>query len=233
MIKEPDYLARILVVEDNLDIGELVVDYLSGFGHVIDYATNGKAGLQFAKENEYDCIVLDLALPGIDGLEVCRKLREEEHSSVPILMLTARDTLDDKLDGFEVGADDYLVKPFELPELLARIEALWRRSRRTMDTRIKVADMTLDTETFEVSRQDQRIALNPVRFKLLKLLMQQSHRVVSRNEIETAIWGDEPTDSDSLRTHLSALRQAIDRPFENKLLHTIHGVGYRLYDNTK
>ena len=104
MQKEPDYLARILVVEDNLDIGELVVDYLMEFGHVVDYAKTGKSGFQFAKENEYDCIVLDLALPGMDGLEVCRRLREEEFSTVPILMLTARDTLDDKLDGFEVGS---------------------------------------------------------------------------------------------------------------------------------
>ncbi len=230
MNKITDLKCRVLVVEDNLDIATLLLDYLADLGHIPDHAADGHAAYQLATENEYDAIILDWALPGMDGIEVCRKLRQEAHSSVTILMLTARDTLEDKLTGFDIGADDYLVKPFDLPEVEARLTALWRRTRHGMDTEIKVGDLILNTETFQVTRENTQITLNPVRLKILNLLMQQSHRVVSRQEIEAAVWGDEPTDSDALRTHMSAIRQAIDKPFEKKLLHTIHGIGYRLHD---
>jgi DNA-binding response OmpR family regulator len=188
------------------------------------------SGLHLAASNEYDAIILDLSLPGIDGLELCRQLRSVKHSDVPILMLTARDTLDDKLTGFSVGADDYLVKPFELQEVYARVQALWRRSKQSSKSILKVSDLTLDTQTREVRRADVTLNLNPIPFKILQLLMENTHRVVSRSEIEIQVWGDDATDSDALRTHISSLRNTIDKPFSNKLLHTMHGVGYRLYE---
>ena len=225
-----DFHGRVLIVEDNKDIALLLVDFFSDRQQIVDYAHDGLSGLHLAASNEYDAIILDLSLPGVDGLELCRQLRTVKHSDVPILMLTARDTLDDKLTGFSAGADDYLVKPFELQEVYARIQALWRRSKQSVKSMLKVSDLVLNTETREVHRGDVVINLNPIPFKILQLLMENSHRVVTRREIETQVWGDEATDSDALRTHISALRNAIDKPFSSKLLHTMHGIGYRLYD---
>jgi len=226
------YHIRVLVVEDNKDIGSLLVDFFSDKGHIADYASDGLIGLQLVTENEYDIILLDLALPGIDGIDLCQKLRKELRSSTPILMLTARDSLDEKLIGFDAGADDYLVKPFDLLEVYARVQALWRRYSNTKQSTMHVSDLYFDFETLEVTRSGSQIKLNSIRLKILRLLMENTHRVVSRREIETYIWGDDLTESDALRTHLSAIRQAIDKPFENKLLHTVHSVGYRIHDNT-
>ncbi len=226
-----DFHGRVLVVEDNTDIASLLVDFFTDKGHITDYAGDGLTGLHLVTVNEYDVILLDLALPGIDGIELCKKLRKELRSSTPILMLTARDSLDDKLIGFDVGADDYLVKPFDLLEVYARVQALWRRSHNDSQSEINVSNLAFNYETLEVARAGKSIKLNSIRLKILRLLMENSHRVVSRREMEAHIWGDDPTESDALRTHLSAIRQAIDKPFENKLLHTIHSVGYRLYDD--
>jgi len=224
-----DFHGRVLVIEDNTDIAMLLVDFFTDRGHIADYAHDGLTGLHLAASAEHDVIILDLALPGLDGVELCKQLRSVKRSDVPILMLTARDTLDDKLTGFAAGADDYLVKPFELLEVYARVQALWRRSKLGGRSRLLVADLSLDPETREVKRGEVPLQLNPVPFKILQLLMENTHRVVSRREIEAHIWGDEPTDSDALRTHISALRTAIDKPFDKKLLHTVHGIGYRLH----
>ncbi len=218
----------VLVVEDNRDISRLMVDYLEDRGHQPDSALDGLGGLHLAATQRYDAIVLDLALPGIDGLELCRRLRQDAASTVPILMLTARDTLEDKLRGFEAGADDYLIKPFDLPELEARLLALWRRAQGHTGPRLQVADLVLDTDTLTLSRGEQALVLNPLRLRILTLLMRASPRVVTRAQIEQAIWGDELTDSDALRTHISAIRQTVDKPFDDALLRTVHGVGYRL-----
>ena len=150
-------------------------------------------------------------------------------SDVPIMVATARSEDRDVIRTLDSGADDYLVKPFELLEVYARVQALWRRSLLSNRASLEVADLTLNLETLEVSRGGQPIRLKPVPLKILRLLMENSHRVVSRREIEAHIWGDETTDSDALRTHISALRNAIDKPFAEKLLHTVHGIGYRLY----
>jgi len=225
-----DFHGRILIVEDNTDIASLLIDFFTDKGHIADYAADGLTGLHLVTVNEYDVILLDLALPGIDGIDLCQKLRKVLHSNTPILMLTARDSLDEKLTGFDVGADDYLVKPFDLLEVYARVQALWRRSFNSNDTLIKVSDLSFNFETLEVFRDGKDIKLNSIRLKILRLLMENTHRIVSRRELETHIWGDDPTESDALRTHLSAIRQAIDKPFENKLLHTVHSVGYRLFD---
>ena len=225
-----DFHGRVLVIEDNRDIASLLLDFFTDKGHIADCANDGLTGLHLISVNEYDVIILDLALPGIDGIELCKKVRAALNNETPILMLTARDSLNEKLIGFDAGADDYLVKPFELPEVYARVQALWRRSLLSNRSLIQVSDLSLDLRTLSVMRSEQAIKLNPVRLKILRLLMENTHRVVSRREIESYVWGDEPTESDALRTHMSAIRQAIDKPFEIRLLHTIHGIGYRLYD---
>ena len=179
----------------------MVGEFLERRGYSVDYAADGD-GLHLAVSNSYDVIVLDLMLPRLDGLEVCRKLRREAKKSTPLLMLTARDTLEDKLAGLEAGADDYLVKPFEVRELEARLRALIRRDRRQVSTEVlTVGDMTLDTATLRLTRDGQELTVSPIGLKLLAILMRESPRVVSRRDIEREIWGDTLPDSDTLRSH--------------------------------
>ncbi|WP_260293969.1 response regulator transcription factor [Sedimenticola hydrogenitrophicus] len=219
---------HLLLIEDNPDLVENLCEFLESTGHTVDIAYNGITGLGFAIENSYDVIILDLMLPGLDGLEVCAWLRREGRDT-PVLMLTARDTLHNKLEGFASGADDYLVKPFALPELGARVGALARRARREItQQRLIVADLQYDPDTLRVERAGRHIELAPIPLKILALLMRRSPGVVRREEIEREIWGDAPPDSDTLRAHLHALRTAIDRGFESTLLHTIRGMGYRI-----
>ena len=222
---------RILVIEDNRDILANVLDYLQLKGFSVDCAKDGLSGLHLASSGHYDLIVLDIMLPGIDGYQVCKRLREDGRSEVPILMLTARDALDDRLKGLNAGADDYLIKPFALSELVARIEAVLRRSRGSRKRQLQVADLSYDLDTLQVSRAGQLLKLNPLGLKLLAILMQRSPAVVRREALEEALWGDDCPDSDSLRSHVHQLRQVLDKPFPTPLLHTIHGVGYRLAEN--
>jgi DNA-binding response OmpR family regulator len=221
--------SSILLVEDNRDIAEMVVEFLERKGYAVDYAGDGVTGLHLAVTNSYDVIVLDLMLPGLDGLAMCRKLREEAKRDTPLLMLTARDTVNDKIAGLDAGADDYLVKPFEIRELEARIRTLLRRQRGTVVAEtLRVADLLLDTSTLQVTRAGQPIKLMPIGLKLLTLLMRASPRIVSRQQLEREVWGDVLPDSDTLRSHLYALRKAIDKPFDRPLLHTVAGAGYRV-----
>ncbi len=221
----------ILIIEDNHVIAEMVGDYLDRRGYSVDFAADGVTGLHLAVTNSYDAIVLDLMLPGMDGVEVCRKLRQEGKKATPVLMLTARDTLDDKVSGLEAGADDYLVKPFEVRELEARLAALIRRERRQVSHELlRVGGMCLDTATLRLTRDGQDLQVSPIGMKLLTILMRESPRVVSRRDIEREVWGDILPDSDTLRSHLYNLRKVIDKPFEQPLLHTIHSAGYRLAD---
>ena len=218
----------ILVIEDNPDLVANLYDYLEPKGYVLDAAYDARTGLQFIQDKVYDAVVLDLTLPGMDGLEVCRRMRDAG-VSVPVLMLTARDTLDAKLDGFAAGTDDYLVKPFALQELEVRLTALVRRARGEQEREVlQVADLVLDPETLRVERAGQQISLPPIPLKLLMLLIRQSPRVVPKRELERRIWGNERPDSDALRTHLHVLRSAIDKPFKTSLLRTVHGMGYQL-----
>ena len=219
----------VLIIEDNRDIAEMVCSHLERRGFRVDYAGDGVTGLHLGVTDAFDAIVLDLMLPGIGGLEVCRRLREDARRDVPILMLTARDTLEDKVGGLEAGADDYLVKPFEIEELEARLRALIRR-RRGLLTRaiLQVGDLALDPGALRVTRGGVEVSVTPIGFRILSLLMRASPRVVGRREIETEIWGDTPPDSDSLRSHLYSLRKSVDRPFEVPLIHTVQSAGYRL-----
>lgn len=219
---------RLLVIEDNVDIATLIGDYFEPRGYALDFAYDGVTGLHLAVTHSYDVVVLDLALPGMDGLALCDKLRRDAKSSVPVLMLTARDTLEDKLSGFASGADDYLVKPFDLPELEVRIQALWRRTGGHTETLLAVCDLSLDTGTLVIKRDGQTIPLNPLRLRILELLMSRSPEVVTRRDIERHIWGEEQDDSDTLRTHMSAIRRAVDKPFAESLIRTVHGIGYRI-----
>ncbi|MFC0666864.1 response regulator transcription factor [Azotobacter chroococcum] len=219
---------RILVIEDNRDILANVLDYLELKGYTVDCAQDGLSGLHLAASGQYDLIVLDIMLPGIDGYQVCERLRRGAGSETPIIMLTARDSLDDRLQGLNSGADDYLLKPFALSELVARIEAVLRRTQGSRKRQLQVGDLVYDLDTLGVSRAGKPLRLNPIGYKLLAILMQKSPAVVRREFLENALWGDDLPESDSLRSHIHQLRQALDKPFDKPLLHTIHGVGYRL-----
>ncbi|MFC4487733.1 response regulator transcription factor [Tepidiphilus baoligensis] len=218
----------VLLIEDNRDLAGNLLDHLEACGHRVDWASDGLSGLHLAASKPFDAIVLDLGLPGLDGIELCRRLREEGIAT-PILVLTARGELDDKLLGLEVGADDYLVKPLSLRELEARLRAHTRRAAGGLERRrLQVGDLILDERTHQVSRQGKKIVLAPFDYQLLRLLMRASPAVLTRERLEAALWGDDPPDSDALRTHIHRLRQAIDRPFDVPLLHTVPHVGYRL-----
>ncbi|WGL16899.1 response regulator transcription factor [Microbulbifer bruguierae] len=219
---------RILVVEDNVDILANVLDYLEMGGFSVDCAQDGLSGLHLAATHHYDLIVLDIMLPGLDGYQFCQKLREDARRDTPILMLTARDALDDRLRGLRAGADDYLIKPFSLAELVARIEAITRRSRGVGLVELRVADLVFDPATHQAVRAGQPLKLNPMGTKLLVLLMRKSPAVVKREVMEMEIWGEDIPDRDSLRSHIHQLRQVVDKPFAKQLIHTVHGVGYRL-----
>ena len=224
---------RVLIIEDNPDIVANLYGYLEPLGYTLDCARTGDAGLSAAGRATYDAIVLDLMLPGLDGLELCRRLRKELRQTTPVLMLTARDTIQDKIIGFESGADDYLVKPFSLAELDVRLKALVRRARDAhVEAVLHVGELSFDTATLTVTRAGRRIDLTPTGYKILAKLMQAAPKLVSRESLEYEIWGDEPPDSDALRTHIHALRQALDKPFIAPMLKTLQGVGYRLVEPT-
>ena len=221
--------SRILLVEDHGDLAETIIDFLETSGATVDYASNGRTGMHVAQTQKFDIILLDVNLPGMDGIELCTQLREQHGSSVPILMLTARDELADKLAGFEAGADDYLVKPFDLPELVARADSLIRRNRgRVTAAKLDVGDLTLDPATGIVTRQGRKLSLTPAGFQILEKLMANTPNIVSRADIEAALWGDEPPASDALRSQIYKLRQQVDKPFSSSLIHTSKNSGFRI-----
>ena len=221
---------RILIVEDHPDILANLYGFLEPKGHVLDTARNGYAGLALASENEYDVIVLDIGLPGLNGLELCQKLRGELSLATPVLMLTARDSLADKVAGFDSGADDYLVKPFSLVELDVRLKALVRRSegRSAASNKLRFGELVFDPDIQQASRENQPVNLTRTGYILLHALMKAAPRIVSRETLEQAVWGEDRPDSDALRTHIHALRQGLDKPFAYPMLITVPGAGYRL-----
>ena len=223
--------SSLLLIEDHGDIAEMLISYFQGRGFTVDYAADGLTGLHLAVKNSYDAIILDLMLPGLDGLSICEKLRQEARDSTPIIMLTARDTLDDKLTGLNLGADDYLVKPFAISELEARLRAQIRRSRGEVSQQLlSVGDLEIDTATMSVKRAGEPLNLTPIAFKILTTLMKASPAVVSRHELERKVWGDIMPDSDTLRSHMYNLRKTIDKPFATSLLRTVPSSGYQLID---
>jgi len=219
---------RFLVIEDNQRLVANLFEYFESRDHILDAAPDGITGLGLAIGQTFDAIILDWMLPRMDGREVLDRLRTSG-SDVPVLMLTARDALPDKIAGFRAGADDYLTKPFELPELEVRLEALVTRARgRSRDKVLEIADLKLDLRTLEVTRGDHSLHLYPACRKLLEMLMRASPAAVTRERLEEAIWGDAPPDSDMLRSHIYELRRSVDAPFPDKLIHTLPRVGYRI-----
>jgi len=221
---------RILIVEDHPDILANLYGFLEPKGHQLDSARNGYGGLALASEHDYDVIVLDVMLPGLNGLELCQKLRTELGKSTPVLMLTARDSLPDKVAGFDSGADDYLVKPFSLVELEVRLKALVRRSsaNHALHSTLRFGELSYDPDMQEAARAGVPVQLTKTGYTLLRCLLAAAPRIVTRETLEQAVWGDDRPDSDALRTHIHALRQAIDKPFASPMLQTVAGVGYKL-----
>jgi DNA-binding response OmpR family regulator len=220
---------RLLIIEDNPDIAANLAGYLEPLGHILDFASNGYAGLALAAQNDYDVLILDLGLPGIDGLTLCQKIRAELKKSTPIMMLTARDTMEDKLAGFESGTDDYLVKPFAMAELEARLKALVRRAQgATVERTLRVGELSFNPGTYEAEFAGQILNLTKTGYRILACLMRESPNVVTRDALEAEIWGDDRPDSDALRTHIHALRHALDKAHASSMLKTVQGIGYRL-----
>lgn len=219
----------ILLVEDHRQLAQSVLEYLEQQGAIVEYAGDGRLAKELLREHHFDLILLDVMLPGEDGFSICQYLRTELTLATPVIFLTARDQLDDKLLGFSQGGDDYIVKPFALPELLARVQAQVRRSRGEVAPHVlRVADLELDPARQEVRRAGQLLKLSPTAFRILRILMRESPRVVSREQLEQELWGDLVPDSDALRSHLYNLRKAIDKPFSEQLLETLPGVGFSI-----
>lgn len=221
--------SRLLIVEDDRDLAGNLIDFLEIQGYVTDYAADGHAALNLLTSNEYDLVVLDMMLPGVDGLSICSRIRQQLRSKVPVVMLTAKDEVDTKIAAFDIGADDYVVKPASLREIEARIRALIRRSGRESDSDLLViGDLRMDVGTMKIERAGQAIVLPPVPTRILMLLMRRSPNVVHRLAIHREIWGEEPGDNHALIVHMHTLRNAVDKPFERQLIHTVRGFGYRI-----
>lgn len=224
--------SSVLIVEDDQDLARNLCDFLDLKGYVTDHAADGHSALHLLRQNSYDLVVLDLGLPGLDGLALCRTIRAEIRSQLPIVMLTAHEELDTKVSAFDQGADDYVVKPAALREVEARIRALIRRAaREVVDGEVlQVGDLRLDTGTMRAERAGQALALPPVPLKILALLMRRAPNVVQRSAIQREVWGDELDDGHALIVHMHTLRNAVDKPFDRQLIHTVRGFGYRMSD---
>ena len=219
---------RVLIIEDDLDIAGNLYEFLEGRGNVVDLARDGVTGMHLAVSGDFDAIVLDLGLPGVDGLGLCRKLRGEARQDVPVLILTARDLLDDKLAAFECGADDYLVKPFALREVEARLNALVARRRgRVVNSRLRYETIEYDPDNLAVTVDGRSVHLSRKCLLLLEKLIAAPHRVFTRAELERELWGDEHPQSDSLRSHMHLLRRALTDASGRAPIETVHGIGYR------
>ena len=220
---------RVLIIEDDRSIATNLYDFLTARGHTVDAAADGITGLHLAVTQPFDAIVLDTGLPGLDGNTLCAKLRHDAQLDTPVLMLTARDTLQDKLRGFEHGADDYLVKPFALTEVEARLNALHKRSSGRVTAKTLVAgELTLDPRTLAIRFRGNEVKLPPKCIRLLETMMAEPGRVFSRAELEQAVWGETQETSDTLRSHMRLLRRALLEAGPYDPIDTVHSLGYRL-----
>lgn len=219
---------KILIVEDNPDIAGNVGDYMELQGHIVDFASDGVMGLNLALAHNFDAIILDINLPRMDGFELCRQLRDEHQLDTPVLMLTARDSLADKITGFETGAWDYLVKPFELKELVMRLEALRLRRHANRGRTLTIGDVRLNLDKWQATRAGKVLNLHRASLRILEMLMRASPNAVPRQDLEILLWGDEPPGSDPLRSHMYELRRELDKSFDEKMLKTMRGIGFAL-----
>ncbi|WP_416674796.1 response regulator transcription factor [Egbenema bharatensis] len=220
---------KILLVEDDIKLAEALAEALTDQSYVVDVARDGEKGWLHFQTTTYDLILLDLTLPKLDGISLCRKLRMQGHQ-VPLLMLTARDTQSDKVDGLDAGADDYVVKPFDLKELLARIRALLRRGQGVSESVLKWQGVCLDPNTYEVTYYGDPLRLTPKEFSLLRLFLGSGKRVLSRSAIVDHLWSfNESPDENTVKAHIKSLRQKLRMAgAPSNFIETIHGIGYRL-----
>ena len=220
---------HILIIEDDLAIAANLYDFLESRGHSADAAANGIAGLHLAVTQRFDAILLDLGLPGMNGMTLCKKLRQESQIDTPILMLTARDTLEDKLTGFEHGADDYLIKPFALKEVEARLLALHKRHvGKVANRKLEFDKLSFDPKTLTIRFENKDVKLPPKCIRLLALMMSEPGRVFSREELELEAWEDVQETSDTLRSHMHSLRRALTKAGGYDPIETVQGLGYCL-----
>ena len=221
---------RVLLVEDESQIADFIARGLSEQGHAVDIASGGREALWWNEMAEFDLIILDVMLPDLDGFEVCRTLRHKGLST-PVLMLTAKDAVEDRVAGLDSGADDYLVKPFAFAELLARLRALRRREPALLGSVLQIGDLKMDTATLEVSRQEVVIDLTIKECRLLEYLMRHPHQVLTRTMIAEHVWNYEFDNATNvIDVHIRNLRRKIDEPFSTRLLQTVRGAGYKISD---
>lgn len=223
-----DQPLSILIVEDNAALAANIYDFLEACGHTPDAAPDGESALALLAIQRYDAIVLDWMMPRGDGMRMLARLRGERKSAIPVLMLTARDQLENKIEAFQTGADDYMVKPIALAELEIRLRVVVSRARLSHEQSrvLQVADLQFDLDTQIVSRGGAPLALSPIRRQLLEMLMRRSPHVVPREELEHLIWRNEVPDADILRSHMHMLRKAVDGDAASKLIQTVTGAGY-------
>lgn len=218
----------ILLIEDNVTIAKQLAEFFEGHAWHLDFAQTGKQGLALALSHSFDVVLLDLNLPDIDGIELCRKIKSQSDINLPVLMLTARDSFEDKAEGFSGGADDYLTKPFDFRELALRCQALARRSELHKAQRIEIGDLVIDKNQHLASRENKALKLTNIGFQILASLAQAYPQAVTRSQLVQKVWGEDAPDSDALRSHIYSLRSALDKPFAYGMLETITSVGYKL-----
>ncbi len=221
-------ILSVLLVEDNREIAGQIIDYLEEKGFTMDYAATGKAALQLMEHSSFDLVILDLMLPDTDGYGLCETLKQKADNHLPVLMLTARDSLNDKLHGFEVGADDYLTKPFALEEVYMRCLALSRRAQLHQKKSITLGELTIDSGQKVVFRQGQQLSLSKTDFAVLQALVSAYPNAVSKRELNQKVWGNDMPETDALRSHIYTLRNTVDKPFERDMIKTVHGIGFKL-----
>lgn len=219
---------KILLVEDEKKVSSFIKKGLVAEGHSVDAAFDGEEGLFLAEDSNYDIIILDIMLPKIDGISLCKQLRAKKNTS-PIIMLSAKDTVEDRINGLNAGADDYLTKPFSFSELVARIKALTRRKDPSNSTILSLADLTLDADAHEVKRTGKVVSLSATEFRFLMFLLENQNKVLSKTVILEKVWGyDFSPESNIVDVYIKYLRDKIDKGHKKLLIHTIHGVGYKL-----
>jgi DNA-binding response OmpR family regulator len=218
----------LLLIEDNLTIASQLTQFFEGKDWHVDYAANGKLGIQLALAHPFDVVLLDLNLPDIDGFKVCMTIKQQAATYLPVLMLTARDAFEDKAEGYSLGADDYVTKPFDLRELALRCQALARRHQLHKNQTLQVGELTIEPNQHTAYRQGKPLKLTNIGFNILLALAQAYPQAVSRSALIHQVWRDDPPDSDALKSHIYSLRHTLDKPFEDPMLTTITNVGYKL-----
>ena len=220
---------RVLIVEDNNALAQNLDDYFNGQNYILDFAADGLTALNLIANNTYDVIALDINLPGVGGFEICRRLRLDLQSNTPVIMMTAAGEMESKVEGFEVGADDYLVKPFQLKELQLRIDALYKRSNRSNSTTIKIENLTFNLGTLEVCLDGSgSIELSGMGAKIFQIILNNYPNYISYDQLRNKLWGDRELDVNVLRTHVYSLRKTLKEGLGTELIKTVHSRGYKL-----